>query len=91
MRKLGVLSHQLHSELGITWADPTIHIGSDLRANPVVIGIVRAFSDIKPRLAALREPLLAMNEQSPIGRSFGGVRRGEWEVFQPVLRHLGGG
>ena len=70
----------------ITWADPTIHIGSDLRANPVVIGIVRAFSDIKPCLAALREPLLAMNEQGPIGRSLGGISRCEWEVFQPVLR-----
>ena len=90
MRKLGVLSHELHSEFRITRADPTINISSDLRANPVVIGIVRAFSDIKPCLATLREPLLAMNEQGPIGRSLGGISRCEWEVFQPVLRHLGG-
>ena len=62
VRKFGVLSHQLYSETRITRADPTINIGSDLRANPVVIGIVRAFGDIKPCLAALRKPLLAMNE-----------------------------
>ena len=83
MRQLRIDGSKPRRPLGLARTHPTIDIGSNLRANPIGVGIVGTFVNIKPQIAALGKPLMTIHQQLSIRSPLGGVSARQRKMFQP--------